>query len=317
VTPYIVRRVLMMIPVAFFASLILFGLLKLTPGDPVQIQLGEQASRENYEALRRELGLDQPLPVQYARWVGRVMRGDFGKSLRNGAPVREEVVSRIPATLQLGLTAFALSLVIAMPLGILAAIFRRSAMGFISVAFTQIGVALPNFFVGLVLIYLVAWQWGLLPPGGYASPTEDFSRWLRSLPLPALTLSLAGAAIQTRFIRSGLLETLQQDFIRTARAKGLMERGIILGHALRNALIPSVTLLGLQAGAILEGAFITESIFAWPGVGRLGVDALGARDYPIVQAVVLMAVFAFMLANLLVDIAYAYLDPRISYGRRR
>jgi peptide/nickel transport system permease protein len=316
VTAYILRRLAMMVPVAFFASVILFGLLKLTPGDPVQIQLGEQVTPENAAALRHELGLDQPLPVQYLNWLKRVLHGDFGRSLRNGAPVMQEIVSRIPATLQLGLTAFALSLIIALPLGVLAAVFRRSPVGFFASAFTQAGVALPNFFVGLVLIFVVALNWRLLPPGGYVAPTEDWTEFLRRLILPAITLSLAAAAIQTRFIRSGLLETLYQDYIRTARAKGLRERVVVGGHALKNALIPSVTLLGLQVGAILEGAFITETIFAWPGVGRLGVQALGARDYPIVQGVVLMAVFAFMIANLLVDIAYAYLDPRINYGRR-
>jgi peptide/nickel transport system permease protein len=316
VTSYILRRLAMMVPVAFFASLMLFALLKVTPGDPVRIMLGEQVTPENYQALRHELGLDQPLPIQYVRWLGRVVHGDLGKSLRNGAPVRDEIISRIPATLQLGLAAFALALLIALPFGMLAAIFRRSPIGFLATAFTQAGVSLPNFFVGLVLIYFFALQLRWFPPGSYVAPSTDMSEFLRRLVLPAITLSLVGAATQTRFIRSGLLDTLHQDYIRTARAKGLSEQLVIMRHALRNSLIPSVTLLGLQIGAILEGAFIIESIFAWPGVGRLAVQALGARDYPIVQGVVLLAVFSFMFANLLVDVAYAYLDPRINYGRR-
>jgi peptide/nickel transport system permease protein len=316
VTSYILRRLAMMVPVAFFASLMLFALLKVTPGDPVRIMLGEQVTPENYQALRHELGLDQPLPVQYVRWLGRVVHGDLGKSLRNGAPVRDEIISRIPATLQLGLAAFALALLIALPFGMLAAIFRRSPIGFLATAFTQAGVSLPNFFVGLVLIYFFALQLRWFPPGSYVAPSTSMSEFLRRLVLPAITLSLVGAATQTRFIRSGLLDTLHQDYIRTARAKGLSEQLVIMRHALRNSLIPSVTLLGLQIGAILEGAFIIESIFAWPGVGRLAVQALGARDYPIVQGVVLLAVFSFMFANLLVDVAYAYLDPRINYGRR-
>ena len=315
-TAYILRRLAMMIPVAYFASVILLALLKATPGDPVRIMLGEQITAENYQALRHDLGLDQPLPVQYAKWVGRVVRGDLGKSLRNGAPVLQEITTRLPATLQLGLASFALALLVAVPFGTLAAIFRRSPLGFFASAFTQAGVSLPNFFVGLVLIYLFALQWRWFPPGSYVSPVSNMGEFLRRLALPAVTLSLVGAAVQTRFIRSGLLDTLHQDYIRTARSKGLREGLVILRHALRNSLIPSVTLLGLQIGALLEGAFITESIFAWPGVGRLAVQALGARDYPIVQGVVLMAVFSFMLANLLVDIAYAYLDPRISYGGR-
>ena len=306
-----------MVPVAFLASVMLFILLKLTPGDPVLILLGERATAQNYEALRHDLGLDQPYPVQYLAWVGHVAQGDFGKSLRNGAPVKGEIQSRLPATLQLGVTALLLGVVVALPLGILSAVFRRSPLGFFASAFSQVGVAIPGFFVGLVLIYVFALQLRWFPPGSYTSFTDNPAEWFKRLVLPAITLSLFGAATQTRFIRSGLLDTLHQDYIRTARAKGFSDAAVILGHALRNALIPSITLLGLQVGAILEGAFIVESVFAWPGIGRLAVQSLGARDYPIVQAVVLLAVFVFLTANLLVDIAYAYLDPRISYTRQR
>ena len=304
-----------MIPVAFLASVILFILLKLTPGDPVLILLGEKATAENYQALRHDLGLDDPYPVQYVRWVSHVAVGDLGKSIRNGGPVRDEIVNRIPATFQLGVVALILGLVVAVPLGILSAVFRRSPIGFAATAFTQVGVALPGFFVGLVLIYVFALQLGWFPPGSYTAFTDSPGEWLRRIILPAITLSLFGAATQTRFIRSGVLDTLHQDYIRTARAKGFAESTVILRHALRNGLIPSVTFLGLQVGAILEGAFIVETVFAWPGIGRLAVQSLGARDYPIVQAVVLLAVFVFLSANLIVDIAYAYLDPRISYSR--
>ncbi len=306
-----------MIPVAFLASVILFGLLKLTPGDPVLIILGERATAENYEAVKKDLGLDQPYPIQYVRWLSHIVQGDLGKSLRNGAPVRDEILERLPATFQLGAIALALGLLVALPLGILSAVFRRSALGVGSTAFTQVGVALPAFFIGLVLIYIFALRLRWFPPGSYTPFIENPGEWLRRILLPALTLSLFPAAAQTRFIRSGLLETLHQDYIRTARAKGFAESTVILRHALRNALIPSVTLLGLQVGVILEGAFIVESVFAWPGVGRLAVQALGARDYPTVQAVVLLAVFVFLLANLAVDVAYAYLDPRISFTRTR
>ncbi len=306
-----------MIPVAFLASVMVFLLLKLTPGDPVLIMLGEKATAQNYEALRHDLGLDQPYPVQYVRWLSHVAEGDFGKSLRNGSPVKDEILARLPATLQLGVAALVLSIVVAVPLGIVSAVFRSSPVGFAATAFSQIGIAVPGFFLGLVLIYVFALSLRWLPPGSYTPFTDDPSQWLRRLVLPAITLSLFGAATQTRFIRSGLLDTLHQDYIRTARAKGFNEAAVVLKHALRNALIPSVTLLGLQIGAILEGAFIVESVFAWPGIGRLAVQALGARDYPIVQAVVLLAVFVFLIANLLVDVAYAYLDPRISYVRDR
>jgi peptide/nickel transport system permease protein len=217
----------------------------------------------------------------------------------------------------LGIAALLLGVVVALPLGVLSAVFRRSPLGFAASAFSQVGIAVPGFFVGLVLIYVFALSLRWFPPGSYTSFTDNPGEWLKRLILPAITLSLFGAATQTRFIRSGLLDTLHQDYIRTARAKGFSDAAVILRHALRNALIPSVTLLGLQVGAILEGAFIVESVFAWPGIGRLAVQSLGARDYPIVQAVVLLAVFVFLTANLLVDIAYAYLDPRISFTRRR
>jgi peptide/nickel transport system permease protein len=316
-TRYILRRLVIMVPVAFLASVMLFILLKLTPGDPVLIMLGERATAQNYEALRHDLGLDQPYPIQYLAWISHIAQGDFGKSLRNGAPVIGEIKARLPATLQLGITALLMGVVVALPLGILSAVFRRSPVGFFASAFSQVGVAIPGFFVGLVLIYVFSLSLRWLPPGSYTSFTDSPGEWLRRLILPAITLSLFGAATQTRFIRSGLLDTLHQDYIRTARAKGFGDTAVIMRHALRNALIPSITLLGLQVGAILEGAFIVESVFAWPGIGRLAVQSLGARDYPIVQAVVLLAVFVFLFANLIVDIAYAYLDPRISFTRRR
>jgi peptide/nickel transport system permease protein len=305
-----------MVPVAVLASVILFALLKLTPGDPVLIILGERATAQNYEAVRRDLGLDQPYPIQYIRWIGHIAQGDLGKSLRNGASVRDEIVDRLPATAQLGLLALGIGLVVAVPLGVLSAVFRRSAIGAGATAFTQVGIALPGFFIGLLLLYFFALRLRWVPPGGYTAFVDNPVEWFKRIILPALTLSLFPAATQTRFIRSGLLDTLQQDYIRTARAKGFSEASVILRHALRNALIPSVTLLGLQLGVILEGAFIVEFVFAWPGIGRLAVQALGARDYPTVQAVVLLAVFIFLLANLAVDIAYAYLDPRINYARQ-
>jgi peptide/nickel transport system permease protein len=316
-TGYIVRRLLVVFLGDLLASAILFALIKMTPGDPVRIQLGEQVTEENYEALRRELGLDKPGYVQFGVWLSRVVRGDFGRSLRNGAPVRDEILERLPATIELGAAALLLSVAVALPFGILSAIFRKSPLGFAAAAFTQVGVSLPNFVFAYILIYFVALQWRLLPPGSYVPFVENPVENLRRLFMPALTLSLAAMAIQTRFVRSGLLDTLYQDYIRTARAKGLSERWVIARHALRNALIPTVTILGLQVGTVLEGAFITETIFAWPGIGRLAVQALGARDYPIVQGVVLIGVFAFLMANLLVDITYAYLDPRISYGSRK
>src|SRR6476620_3035240 len=296
-----------MFPVALLASIILFALINLTPGDPVVVQFGEQPTPETRDALRHELGLDQPLPVQFVSWAGRVMRGDFGKSLRNGAPVREEIFARLPATMELGITAVIISLAVAVPVGVCGAVFRKSPFGIVVTTFSQVGVSLPSFVFAYLLIYVFALQLRWLPPGSYVPFAEQPLENLQRLVLPALTLSLFGMALQTRLIRSSLLDTLAEDYIRTARAKGLNEKSIVVRHALRNSLIPSITILGLQIGLIVEGAFITEFVFAWPGVGRLAVQSLSARDYPVVQGVVLLAVFTFLFASLLVDLAYAYL----------
>jgi peptide/nickel transport system permease protein len=316
-TAYVIRRLLVMFPVALLASVILFSLIKITPGDPVLVQLGEQATPENEAALRHELGLDKPVPAQFLIWLSHIVQGNFGKSLRNQAPVRDEILERLPATVELGAAALLISLCVAVPLGVLSAIFRRSPLGLVAGAFSQVGVSLPNFVFAYLLIFVFALSLRWLPPGSYVPFQDDPFQNLQRLLLPATTLSLFGAATQTRFIRSGLLDVLSQDYIRTARAKGISERAVVMRHALRNALIPTVTILGLQVGLLFEGAFITETVFAWPGIGRLAVQSLNARDYPMVQGVVLISVFAFLLTSLLVDLAYAYLDPRISYASRR
>jgi len=316
-TQYIIRRVLIMFPVALLVTVFLFVLIRRTPGDPVLVRLGEEATPENRAALRAELGLDQPIYVQYAKWLSRVVRGDFGRSIRNNQPVAEAIKERLPATLELGMAAFVYSVALAIPLGALAALYRRGPTGVLASTFAFVGISLPNFFLGLLLILLFSLTLGWLPPGQYVPFVEDPVENLKRLILPALTLGTAGAAINMRLIRSSLLDTILQDYIRTARAKGLPERVVFLRHALRNALIPVVTLVGLQVGALWEGAFVTETIFAWPGVGRLAINSIGGRDYPVVQAVVLLAAFSFMISGLLVDIAYTYLDPRITYGNRR
>jgi len=231
--------------------------------------------------------------------------------------VLEAVRERLPATLELGFVAFVYSVVIAIPLGTLSALFRRGPIGVAASVFTFAGVSMPNFFLGLLLILLFSLTLGWLPPGQYRPFTEEPIENLKRVIMPAITLGTAGAAINMRLIRSSLLDAIVQDYIRTARAKGLPERLVFFRHALRNALIPVVTIVGIQVGAIWEGAVVTETIFAWPGVGRLVTNSIGGRDYPVVQAVVLIAAFSFMLSSLLVDLAYAWLDPRISYGQRR
>ena len=310
---YVLRRFIAMIPVLFLVSVIVFSLLHLTPGDPATTILGEEATPENLAALRHELGLDQPLPVQYVRWLADVLQGDLGRSLRTNKPVSESIMERLPVTLELTFLAIVISLIIAIPVGIISAMRRNSAVDATSTAIALMGVSLPNFFLAILLIFLFSVRLGWLPPIGYTPFLEDPIDNLKRMAMPAITLGTALAAIVMRMTRSSLLEVLDQDYIRTARAKGLRESRMIRVHAMKNAMIPVVTIVGLQVGGLLGGAIITETIFVQPGIGRLLVDAIFQRDFPIVQGVVLFASVAFLMANLAVDLAYAYLDPRIRY----
>lgn len=310
---YIIRRLLLMLPVMLLVSLIIFALLRLTPGDPVRTMLGEEPDPATIAAVRQEYGLDRPLPLQYVAWLGRLLQGDMGRSLRTRQPVREAIIERLPATFELGLTALLFSLVLAIPVGILAAVKRNSGWDLFASGFTLIGVSLPNFFLGIILILVFALVLRLVPPGGFVPLDRGVGENLRRLILPAITLGTASLAVNMRLMRSSLLDTLSQEYIRVARAKGLSERSVILRHALKNAFIPVITVIGIQIGSILEGAFITETLFIWPGVGRLAVDSIGGRDYPVVQGIVLLSALSFLLANLVVDLLYAYLDPRIKY----
>ncbi|CAN5164688.1 ABC transporter permease [soil metagenome] len=312
---YILRRLVLMIPVAFLVTIIVFGLVRLSPGDPVLVYAGEERDPESLAELRREYGLDQHVAVQYASWLGHALQGDFGRSLRTRQPVREAIVERLPATLLLGTTALLISVTVALAVGTLSALRRNSPIDLFSMGFAIAGVSLPNFFLGLLLILVFSLAIRALPPGGYTPLLADPLDSARHLLLPAITLATASIAVNLRQVRSSLLDVLGQEYMRTARAKGLRERRIIVGHALKNALIPVVTIIGLQVGAILEGAIITETIFFWPGVGKLAVDSIGGRDYPVVQAVVLLSALSFMLATLVVDLLYTWLDPRISFGR--
>lgn len=310
---YIIRRLLLMIPVALLVSVIIFTLLRLTPGDPVRTLLGEEPDPATIAAVRHEYGLDRPLPVQYLSWLGRLVQGDMGRSLRTRQPVREAILERLPATIELGFAALCFSLSIAIPVGILAAVKRNSGWDLFATGFTLLGVSLPNFFLGIILILVFALALRLVPPGGFVALDKGPGENLRRLILPAITLGTASLAVNMRLMRSSLLDTLSQDYIRVARAKGLGERRVIVRHALKNAFIPVLTVVGLQVGAVIEGAFITETLFIWPGVGRLAVDSIAGRDYPVVQGIVLLSALSFMLTNLLVDLLYAYLDPRITY----
>ena len=307
----IVRRLLATVPVLLLVTAGVFALLHLTPGDPVDAMMAESADASAKESLRRELGLDRPIAVQYAAWMGRLLRGDLGRSIRNGEPVIENVSRRIRPSLELALLAMAISLAVAFPIAIASAVRHNTGVDRLGTTFALFGICLPNFLLALLLIFVFGVRLRWLPISGYLDPLEEGWSGLRSLVLPAVTLGLALAAVITRTLRSSLLEVLAEDYVRTARAKGLSEWVVIRGHVLKNALIPVVTVLGLQLGTLIGGAVITEYVFALPGVGRLVVDAVFARDYPLVQGVILLIALAFIVSNLLVDLLYGWIDPRI------
>ena len=307
----VLHRLAATVPVLLLVTAGVFALLHLTPGDPIDAMMAESVDATVKESLRRELGLDRPLPVQYAAWMARLLRGDLGRSIRNGEPVVDNVGRRIRPSLQLAAMAMTVSLLIAFPLGIVSAVRRNRAPDRVGTTFALLGICMPNFLLALLLIFLFGVTLRWLPISGYTDPLEDVVDGLRSLALPAITLGLALAAVVTRTLRSSMLETLAEDYVRTARAKGLSEARVVRRHVLRNALIPVVTVLGLQLGTLVGGAVITEYVFALPGVGRLVVDAVFARDYPLVQGVVLLIALAFIVCNLVVDVLYGWIDPRI------
>ena len=309
----ILRRLVATIPVLLLVTAGVFALIHLTPGDPIDAMMAESVDDTVKRELRRDLGLDRPLYLQYATWMGRLLQGDLGRSIRNQEPVIENVGRRIKPSLQLAGFAMAISLLVATPIGILSAARRNSTLDRFGTSFALFGICMPNFLIALLLIFLFGVTLRWLPISGYVDPMEELWDGLRSLALPAITLGLALAAVITRTLRSSMLEALSEDYIRTARAKGLSDGAVIRRHALKNALIPVVTVLGLQLGTLIGGAVITEYVFALPGVGRLVVDAVFARDYPLVQGVVLLIAVGFILSNLMVDLLYGWIDPRIRH----
>ncbi len=305
---YFFQRLGLLVPVMLGVTLVAFITLHLAPGDPVRVllgELGQGASQEEIARLRSTLGLDSPLPVQYARFVWRAAQGDLGRSLRTGALVRDEVLARAPFTLVLTVASLGVALAIGIPAGLLSAVYRGRALDHAAMLLALLGVSLPVFWLGLLLMLVFALALGWLPASG-------FGTW-KHLVLPAVTLGLASSALIARMTRSSLLEVLGQDYIRTARAKGLSGKTVLLRHALRSALIPIVTVVGLQLGGLLGGAVLTETVFAWPGLGRLAVSAIYSRDTPLVQGTILFTAIAFVLINLAVDLLYAFLDPRVRY----
>jgi peptide/nickel transport system permease protein len=307
-------RILSVFPVLAGIVVITFLALRLVPGDVVYVILNEYYDPEVAAQLRTLFGLDLPIHEQFAQWIGGILRGDLGESLRTGRPVIDEIARRFPATLELTLGALLLSLVIAIPVGVFSATRRNSFGDLVARVVSLIGLSIPNFFLGILLILLFAVTLNWLPAGGYTPAETDFGAHLSHLILPIITLGTSMAAVTMRMTRSAMLEVLRQDYVRTAHAKGLLQRDVTLTHALRNALVPVVTVVGIQVGSLLGGTVVVERIFSWPGLGTLIVDAILQRDYPLVQAGVMFLALFFVLANLLVDVLYLYLNPRLRGG---
>lgn len=313
---YALRRLWQMIPVLFFVSIAVFSIIHFIPGNPAEIIAGPNATPEQLTALEQHMGLDQPLYRQYLLWLRNVLSGDLGVSYINKYPVGKLIAQRIPATVELAIAAALIGVLIAFPLGILAALRPGSAIDMATTTLSALSFAMPGFFLLVLLILLFSVHWQILPPSGRPGFAEDPVLHLKSLILPAFTLGIGVAAKLMRYLRSSLLEVLDQDYVRTARSKGLRSTLVLTRHALPNALVPVVTILGLQLGDLLSGAIIIESIYAWPGVGRLTIQAIEWRDYALLQANVLFIVLAFLLVNLFTDLTYGWLDPRIRYDNR-
>jgi ABC-type dipeptide/oligopeptide/nickel transport system permease component len=305
VLQYTLRKLLHTAFVALGVVTLAFAALRLS-GDPAATMLPGDATVDQLEALRRELGLDQPIYVQYVQFLGNALRGDFGISFRHQQPALGLVLERLPATLELAFAALLLAVAVALPLGIVAAIRRGRAVDALAMSFAVVGQSTPTFWMGIMLILIVSVELGWLPTSGRGG--------FENLILPAITLGAQFAALLARLTRTSMLEVLGQDFLTTARAKGLRERTVVLRHALKNAAVPVITLAGLQFGTLLGGAVVTETVFAWPGVGRLAVQSILVRDYPVVQAGVFVLALSFVMINLLVDLAYGQLDPRIRHA---
>ncbi|MCL6553506.1 MAG: ABC transporter permease [Firmicutes bacterium] len=302
---FLVRRLLAAVPVVLGVVLLIMATIDLIPGDPAALMLGEGATQEMVQRLRKSLDLDQPLPVRYVRYVGRLVQGDLGRSIREGRRVNEEIADVWPATAQLGLVALVLATAVGIPLGVLSARWPYSLFDNLVRIVSLFGLSMPIFWTGIVLIVVFSLWLGWLPAGGRGTGLH--------LVLPAVTLATPTIAMLARMTRSTMLEVLREDYIRTARAKGAGQRRVLVRHALRNALIPIVTVMGLQTGQLLGGAVLTETVFAWPGIGRMLVRAIFARDYVLLQGGVLVLAVTFVVINLLVDLSYAALDPRITY----
>jgi len=310
---YLAARLLSLIPVLLVVAVVIFLLIRLTPGDPARVLAGEDATPEQVRLLRRDMGLEGPLPTQFVRWLGRAVQGDLGRSLFNRFPVRRLIGQHIGPTLMLSAMAVTVALSIGIPLGVVSAVYRNSWWDQAGLALAMLGAAVPTFWLGLSLIVVFAVNLGWLPSSGFRPPTEGLARSLGYLVLPSLTLGVPNSALIIRFVRSSLLEVIATDYVRTARAKGLGERLVIFRHAFRNALVPILTVVGLTFAALMGGAVVTETVFAIPGIGQMVVQAVLRRDYPVIQGVTLVVATSYVMINLLVDLLYFLVDPRVKY----
>jgi peptide/nickel transport system permease protein len=303
---FILRRLVLLVPLLFGVSILVFLTLRLIPGDPARLALGAEATEDQVRLMRRQWGLDQPLPVQYVYWIGHALQGDWGRSTVSRVPAGEEIGLRLPATLRLAAVSLLIAMVLGVGFGVLAAVRHNTWVDRVSMVVALLGICTPSFWLGLMLILVFSVQLGWLPSFGQGGVDH--------LVLPSLTLGAAAAALIARVTRSSLLEVMSADYLRTARAKGLAEHLVVARHALRNALIPVLTLLGLEFGGLLAGAIVTETVFAYPGIGLLLVNSIANRDFPVVQPALLLFAVQFVLVNLLVDVLYAVVDPRITYA---
>jgi peptide/nickel transport system permease protein len=311
---YIVRRLVMLLPVLLIVGVVVFALVHITPGDPAGVMLGQNATPEQIEQLRKQMGLDRPILEQFVDWFGGVLRLDFGDSIFLGMPVTQAIQDRFEPTLLLTLYALTIQITIGVPVGVISAIRRGSWLDRSLMVVSITGAAIPTFFLGLLLILIFSVNRRWLPAGGYIPIQEDPVEHFKAMLMPAFALGFSSAGLLARLVRSTMLDVMREDYIRTAFAKGVGERSVIVRHALRNALIPALTIIGASVGALLGGAVVTETVFTIPGMGRLVVQSIGRRDFPVIQGAVMLIAGVYVLVNLAVDILYVYVDPRVRYG---
>ena len=314
---FLARRLLLLLPTLLLASVMIFAIITLAPGDPARMMLGTQATPEEVAVERTRLGLDRPIPVRYLIWLGDIASLNFGRSQSNNRPVGMLVADAFPHTLRLALLSLAVAASIGIPLGVLAAVNQNGRIDAAVTAFNALGLAMPAFWLGLLMIVLFSVQLKWLPASGVGDPNRPFYQNLQYLIMPVATIAISNLSVFSRYVRSARIDVLSADYVRTARAKGLAERIVLNRHALRNAMIPVVTILGIQFGRLLGGAVVTEAVFAYPGIGRLVITSILNRDYPVVQATLLLVVLVFLITNIIVDLSYGWLDPRVKLERAR